>query len=292
MATLNREKMQIFSQNSILSKRLDKMKGVLKMYNVKISQYLESTEVVYYSNVITGREKEKDSFIVERDNELFEVYSFMAFGINKSEKSKEENALHSFFVSFNRTKNKIYSYARDNIWEWFLTFTFDPKLVDSFNYDEVVKCMSDFLRYMGDHSSCRTKYLIVPERHKSGRYHLHGVFSNMDMSLWKMKYSGHTTKGGLPIYNIAGFPYGFTTATQVQSSVRVSHYISKYITKDMFKGIKNKKRYWCTRNLDSGIHTTMMIAKSDLETLLNSFGEVQSMKTIDTPYNTIKFFQF
>ena len=82
--------MQIFSQNSILSKRLDKMKGVLKMYNVKISQYLESTEVVYYSNVITGREKEKDSFIVERDNELFEVYSFMAFGINKSEKSKEE----------------------------------------------------------------------------------------------------------------------------------------------------------------------------------------------------------
>lgn len=51
------------------------------MYNVKISQYLESTEVVYYSNVITGREKEKDSFIVERDNELFEVYSFMAFGM-------------------------------------------------------------------------------------------------------------------------------------------------------------------------------------------------------------------
>ena len=89
--------MQIFSQNSILSKRLDKMKGVLKMYNVKISQYLESTEVVYYSNVITGREKEKDSFIVERDNELFEVYSFMAFGINKTEKSKEENEIHSFF---------------------------------------------------------------------------------------------------------------------------------------------------------------------------------------------------
>ena len=73
------------------------------------------------------------------------------------------------------------------------------------------------------------------------------------------------------------------------SNLEIDH--SK-ITKDMFKGIKNKKRYWCTRNLDSGTHTTMMIAKSDLETLLNSFGEVQSMKTIDTPYNTIKFFQF
>lgn len=262
------------------------------MYNVKISEYLESTEVVFYEKPIKGHEKEKDSFIIERDNELFEVYSFMAFSSKSLEDIKQENAVHSFYTSFNRTKNKIYNYARDNVWEWFLTFTFDPKIIDSFNYDIIVKCMTDFLRYIGNHSSFKTKYLIVPERHKSGRYHLHGVFSNMDMSLWKMKFSGHTTKGGLPIYNISGFPFGFTTATQVQSSVRVSHYIAKYITKDMFDSIKNKKRYWSTRNLDSGKHTTMMISKSELETLLNSFGEVQSVKTVDTPYNHIQFFQF
>lgn len=262
------------------------------MYNVKISEYLESTEVVFYEKPIKGHEKEKDSFIIERDNELFEVYSFMAFSSKSLEDIKQENAVHSFYTSFNRTKNKIYNYARDNVWEWFLTFTFDPKIIDSFNYDIIVKCMTDFLRYIGNHSSSKTKYLIVPERHKSGRYHLHGVFSNMDMSLWKMKFSGHTTKGGLPIYNISGFPFGFTTATQVQSSVRVSHYIAKYITKDMFDSIKNKKRYWSTRNLDSGKHTTMMISKSELKTLLNSFGDVQSAKTVDTPYNHIQFFQF
>lgn len=171
------------------------------MYNVKISEYLESTEVVFYEKPIKGHEKEKDSFIIERDNELFEVYSFMAFSSKSLEDIKQENAVHSFYTSFNRTKNKIYNYARDNVWEWFLTFTFDPKIIDSFNYDIIVKCMTDFLRYIGNHSSSKTKYLIVPERHKSGRYHLHGVFSNIDMSLWKMKYSGHTTKGGLPIYN-------------------------------------------------------------------------------------------
>lgn len=268
------------------------MKGSEKMYNVKVSEYLESTEVVYYANVITGHSKEKDSFLVERDDELIELYSYMAFGTKPPKEQKQENPLHSFYVSYNRTKNKIYNYARDNTWEWFLTFTFDPKQVDSFNYDEVVKVMSDFLRDIGNNTKIKTKYLIVPEKHKSGRYHLHGVFSNMDMSLWKMQFSGHTTKGGLPIYNIGGFPYGFTTATQVQSSTRVSHYISKYITKDMFGGIKNKKRYWSTRNLNSGTHTTLMLTKAELETLLNSFGEIQNMKTVDTPYNQIKYFQF
>lgn len=262
------------------------------MYNVKVSEYLESTEVVYYANVITGHSKEKDSFLVERDDELIELYSYMAFGTKPPKEQKQENPLHSFYVSYNRTKNKIYNYARDNTWEWFLTFTFDPKQVDSFNYDEVVDCMSEFFRFIRRNRNTDIKYLVVPEKHKSGRYHLHGVFSNMDMSLWKMQFSGHTTKGGLPIYNIGGFPYGFTTATQVQSSTRVSHYISKYITKDMFDGIKNKKRYWSTRNLNSGTHTTLMLTKAELETLLNSFGEIQNMKTVDTPYNQIKYFQF
>ena len=262
------------------------------MYNVKVSQYRESVEVVYYSNTIFGHEKEKDTFLVERDGELYEAYSFMAFGTKPPKEEKQENPLHSFYVSYNRTKNKIYNYARDNVWEWFLTFTFDPKKVDSFNYDEVVDVMYQFLHHIKRTTKTDTRYLIVPEKHKSGRYHLHGVFSNMDMSLWKMKFSGHYTKGGYPIYNIGGFPYGFTTATQVQSSTRVSHYISKYITKDMFDGIKNKKRYWSTRNLASGTHTTMMLSQSELEILLDSFGEVQNVKTVDTPYNHIKYYQF
>lgn len=262
------------------------------MYNVKVSEYLESTEVVYYSHAITGHEKESDTFLVERDGELNEIYSYMAFGIKPPKEKQEENPLHSFYVSYNRTKNKIYNYARDNVWEWFLTFTFDPKKVDSYNYDEVVECMSEYFRFIRRNKNTDIKYLVVPEKHKSGRYHLHGVFSNIDMSLWKFKFSGHTTKGGLPIYNINGFPYGFTTATQVQSTIRVSHYISKYITKDMFDSIKNKKRYWCTKNLNSGTHTTLLLSLSELEMLLNSFGEVQNLKTVETPYNNIRYYQF
>ena len=43
------------------------------MYNVKVSEYLESTEVVYYDIPITGHEKEKDTILIERNDELYEV---------------------------------------------------------------------------------------------------------------------------------------------------------------------------------------------------------------------------
>ncbi|MDD3253873.1 MAG: hypothetical protein PHV18_15120 [Lachnospiraceae bacterium] len=269
------------------------------MYNVKVSEYLDSVEVSLYETPIHGHKKESDGIVIERNDESLEIYRFMAFQCdNKKESDAEENALHSYFVSFNRTKNKIYNYARANKWDWFLTFTFNPELVDSYNYDEVVFYMSDFLLTMTSFSRCghgrnrMLKYLIVPEKHKSGRYHLHGVFSGIDLSLWKMTFSEHFTKGGLPIFNVGCFPYGFTTATQVQNTTRCAHYISKYITKDMFDSIKNRKRYWVTHNCSDGEHNSFYMSPSEIKILLDSFGECQYMKSVQTPYNSIKYFQF
>lgn len=266
------------------------------MYNVKISEYLDSTEVVFYDTPICGHHKKNDSFLIERDGELHEIeYDFIFDPVQKNtktEKSKKEAEFRSLYVSFNRTKNKIYNYARDNKWDWFITFTFNPEIIDSFDYNQVVECMSHFFLFLRHNSRTNTQYLIVPEKHKSGRYHLHGVFTDIDMDFWKFQFSNHYTKSGAPIFNVGGFPYGFTTATHVMSSTRVSHYIAKYITKDMFSFIKNKKRYWCSRNLNSGTHKTMLITREELEILLNSFGEVQSMKKLDTPYNSMTYYQF
>lgn len=53
------------------------------MYNVKVSEYLESTEVVLYSTPIFGHEKERDGIIIERDYKEMEIYSFIAFQTKK-----------------------------------------------------------------------------------------------------------------------------------------------------------------------------------------------------------------
>jgi hypothetical protein len=269
------------------------------MHNVKISRYVDSTEIVVYDVPIFGHEKENSAMIMQNNNGEY-IAVPLDFAMPDPKKSnKESNSksddIHSFFVSYNRTKNKIYNYARANKWEWFLTFTFNPKYVDSFSYEEVSKFMSDFLRWINDNTKRHgnpCKYLIVPEQHKSGRWHLHGIFSGLDMNLWKFSYSGHNTNKGQPIFNIGCFPYGWTTATMVQDSSRVSHYIVKYITKDVFTRIKNKKRYWVTRNASSGEHSVYFMSQSEIEILLDSIGEPQSVKNVDTPYNSIKYYQF
>lgn len=149
-------------------------------------------------------------------------------------------------VSLNRTVNRLYYLARSNYWDWFVTLTFDPEKVDRYDYSACVKKLSLWL------NNCRKKcsdmgYLVVPEQHKDGAWHFHGLFSNCD-GLGFVN-SGKRDEDGKPIYNIGAYKLGFTTATKVVDLERVSKYICKYVTKDLCAVTFGKKRYWASKNL-------------------------------------------
>ena len=81
--------------------------------------------------------------------------------------------------SMKRTRDKIYDYANCNHWEWFCTFTFSPeKIEDRSNFEQVSKKFTNWLSNMRLKYCPDMKYLVVPEKHKDGSYHFHGVFSN------------------------------------------------------------------------------------------------------------------
>lgn len=153
---------------------------------------------------------------------------------------------HSRISSFNRTKRNLYYDVRSNIWEYFITFTFSKDVVDRYNWDDVSKKMSQWLSNM--RRICpEMRYVVVPEQHKDGAYHFHGVFSGIDG--FNLVDSGHKTKDDQVIYNVDKYKFGFTTATAVKDSVRCAKYICKYITKDLCKSLPGKKRYWKSKNL-------------------------------------------
>lgn len=160
---------------------------------------------------------------------------------------REPDKERSLQVSMNRTINVVNHLARCNFWEWFITFTFNPEKVDSFDYAACTKSLSDWLRSMR-RSVPDMGYLIVPELHKSGRYHFHGLFFGCDNL--NFVESGHYTKGGDIIYNVGKYRLGWTTATRVKDNTKVTKYICKYITKDLCAVSSNKKRYWRSRNLN------------------------------------------
>lgn len=153
--------------------------------------------------------------------------------------------IKSLQTSVARTKQKIFDYAKTNEFKFFVTFTFNPEKVDSYNYSLITSKMTNWLRNIRKKIPS-LKYIGVPERHKSGRYHFHFLMNDISAILID---SGHKTKDGMSIYNLEAYKLGFSTATVIQDRERVSNYISKYITKELALQTKGKKRYWHSKGL-------------------------------------------
>lgn len=176
--------------------------------------------------------------------------------------------------SMRRTKSKVYNYAKCNDWDWFVTFTFNSEKVDRYNFDE---CSSKLSKWFNNlrRSSPGLSYVVVPEQHKDGAWHFHGLFSGLCDSeiVWTGKYvikkvckKGCRTrfvKTKQKIYKIGRYRLGWMTATKITDKQKVISYITKYITKDMMAGLEGKKRYWTSKNLLLPTEQTMMIDPVD-----------------------------
>ena len=199
-------------------------------YNVKCLHYQNGdVQTRIYSNpVCIGAEKEG-----KKENK-------------KAVKQTEEEKMRSEKCSLNRTKNSIYEIARANTWDWFFTLTFSAEKVDRFSYADCAKALSFWLKNV--RKKCPGMvYLFVPEQHKDGAYHFHGLVSNV--SELNFVDSGHLTKNKQTIYNIGNYKLGWSTSTEVQNTDAVGKYITKYISKQLFDSTKGKKRYWASKNV-------------------------------------------
>lgn len=158
-----------------------------------------------------------------------------------SDKKKYEN----LYNAKQRLIDLVYCNSLIEPWEYFVTLTFDPNIVDSFNYNEVVGAMGKWLDNI-KHQNKNLKYILVPELHKSGRVHIHGLFKNCPNL--KLVDSGKK-KNGCVIYNIENYRYGFTTISKIKDQAAVSVYMSKYMTKELIN-ISGRKTYWCSQKLE------------------------------------------
>lgn len=164
------------------------------MYNVRVKKFLDTMQIRVYSEFVFSSEEEKISKRKKEYNPFTEKLEIL-----RTMEELEYNAERSEKVSRNRTINSIYDIARSNEWEWFFTLTFNPDKVDSFDYAACSKKLSDWLHNMKKKAP-EMKYIVVPEQHKSGRWHFHGLFTNVD----SMNFvdSGLVDKKGKIIYNV------------------------------------------------------------------------------------------
>lgn len=260
-------------------------------YNARMYDYPIGKHVTLYKKAITRKEKDTDIKTVNQnttENEPKKNAHFTKTYKNEERTKEAEN--HSNHVSLSGTKNRIYNIARSNTWDWFITFTFDRTKTDASDYDMIVYRLKIFLNHLQQRQCPNLKYLIVPELHSDGKhYHFHGLLS--DCNGLRFSYSGKDDKKGNPIYNILNWKWGFTTATRVTDTQRVSSYITKYITKESQAFLKEKNRYYCSRNI---IRVKPEYTVIDQDTFLEIYGsDITYAKSIsvEVAHQQITYFE-
>lgn len=234
------------------------------MYRVKEIKFLDSVQYQIFETsgksrradvTIEAEQLEDDdsyikSYLVKKKNKKtlmqnpFNDYKWEY--LEEIKEPDEDKISESIRCSMSRTIKKLYDVGRSNDWEWFITLTFNPDKVDSFDYDLCSKKLSVWLMNLRKIAP-DMKYMVVPEPHPtSGRWHFHGLFSNI--SELDFSESGKFTESGQVIYNVGNYKLGWSTAIKLDGDFAIVGYMSKYITKSLCEVTKGKKRYWYSRN--------------------------------------------
>lgn len=175
-----------------------------------------------------------------------------------------------------RSKDTFFGYAKNNDWEYFITLTFSPEIVDRYDDNAVKALYSEFQRWCVRRSP-DVKMLMVPERHKDGAIHLHGLVSDIafDIELYLDKHGKQVySKCGSPLFRIKNWKNGLSTLAIIppeDNYARVCSYIQKYISKEGNIGY-NSKRFYHTRNLNFKNKGIYFCGDDELEELILSLG--------------------
>ena len=108
------------------------------------------------------------------------VYRNKGFEENKKYTAKgeagNEEKLSNNIV---RTKRRIFDLSMCNPWEWYVTLTLDETKQDRNDLQKYIKDLGQFVRNYRRKNNVDIKYLLVPELHTKGGWHLHGFFMNI-----------------------------------------------------------------------------------------------------------------
>lgn len=150
-----------------------------------------------------------------------------------------------------RARATLVDLARSTNFRYFVTLTLDAAKIDRYDDREIIRKLSTWAD-----NQVRRKglaYVLVPERHKDGAVHFHGLINDalqlVDSGTMRPPGGGKPRKprsraqkaawlqeGGGVVYNIPGWTLGYTTALELYGDrLAAIGYVTKYIGKDAEK---------------------------------------------------------
>jgi len=189
------------------------------------------------------------------------IYEGESTGVHFPRKSNPDERQKS---NIRRAARQIEGYALCNPWDWFGTFTLNPRYRDRSDLEGFRKDFMQLIRHSrrdgGD-----IEALIVPELHKSGdAWHLHGLIKGLPVDSLRPftlteklpRYITDKLKAGGIVYDWPTYrkSFGWVDIEPIKNPDAAARYITKYVTKDVSEGTakaldSGKHLYYVTRGL-------------------------------------------
>lgn len=149
-----------------------------------------------------------------------------------------------FSQSVSRARKTILEYALCNDWKYFITLTLDKTKYDRFDLGKFQKDLSQYMRdlrkkYKKLGFDYKIDYLFVPEQHKDGAWHIHGLLS--DIAAFTIPFYCQWQQG-IPVPeklvkgNYLNWPdyqakFGNCSLGLIRDKVATGFYVTKYLSK-------------------------------------------------------------
>lgn len=162
-----------------------------------------------------------------------------------------------------RARNKILEYVLCNDFVFFVTLTLSPAKYDRHNLPKFIKDLGNFIQNYNRRKNADIKYLLIPEEHQDGTWHMHGFIMGLPYDRLELL----ELHGGRPFppkiivkiqkgYLVYSFPeyekrFGYNLFEPIRSKKASALYMSKYLTKDISRNVKDlgNHLYYCSKGL-------------------------------------------
>lgn len=147
--------------------------------------------------------------------------------------------------NISRAKSKVREYALCNDFDYFVTLTIDKDKYDRHDFKAYYKALGQFLLNYGKNHKSKIRYVLIPEMHEDGAWHMHGLIGGVldkhleENSNGYLEWKQYTKK------------FGYMSLGVIKDKNKVASYITKYITKEMGNtvGELEASMYYCSKGL-------------------------------------------
>lgn len=239
------------------------------VYNCKVFLYANNKQQIrFYSN---------DIHVNDSITEMIQEKRSITKSVKK-DNGIESDKNFSAMVSQKRTINEIYNITRSNLWDYFITLTFNPQRVNRYDFDNVIECAGKYFNFLRKEYDKDMKYFLVPEKHKDGAWHIHGLVASDKVQIVD---SGHVDKKGRTIYHMPHYIYGFSDATRISNQFAACSYMTKYVTKDLCFDTMYRNRYIVSKNINRAVEKEFRISVERFKKAISGIENIIFAKQIE-----------